>query len=142
MEQTDTLPVDNGRLPGADGKPGAGLKPMIAVELAGRWWDETGRAAAWKQFNEEEVGRKVRGGGKAGPLLVTQGDTIPVTPSGILNGHRFADLSKDEKLSVVRAWYAEVWAPEQRAEKAKPLDGEAGKRGKPRNERKVDDGKV
>ena len=127
MVQADTTPIKADRLPGADGKPGGGLKAGIAAERAARWWNERGRGAAWRQFNVEEVGRKVRTGGGKGPMLVTQGDMEPVTPSGILNGHRFEDLTKDEKLSVVKVWYAEVWAPEQRADKPRPIDEQAGK---------------
>lgn len=114
-------PEDDGRLPGPDGTPGTGLAVEVAVAGAEAWWDKTGRQAAIAKFNEEEIGRRVKADGK-GPSLVVKGTMAPVVPSGILRGVRWRFLRKSEKISVLKAWYSEVWAPSQRGDKPKPID--------------------
>lgn len=125
---TEGLPIVADRLPGADGKPGTGLRAAEAVELAAKWWDDYGRGAAWKRFNEEQVGRRVNLSTGTGPMLIRKGDMEPVVPqSGILNGTRWLDLPKADRLQITKVWYAEVWGPQQRAEKPRPIDQQADK---------------
>lgn len=113
MERNDKGLADTARMPGPDGTPGEGLTIQQAIAGAEAWWDAKGRKLVRRDFNMEEIGRKVKPGSKGAPAFVIQGDIGPVLHSRILQGRPWEDLTKEEKLSVVRGWYAGVWAPMQ-----------------------------
>lgn len=83
----------------------SGMKPREAARRASQWWDQTGRHLIPKALNEERTKDKVLAAGKRAPAMVIKGTVQPVLQSGILNGRPFDDLSRDEKLQVVKHWH-------------------------------------
>lgn len=91
--------------------PKRALSPDQAVARAAAWWDKTGRFVMNKHANEEKVGRKIRTSTGLSPAILIQGETKAVINSGILQAHEFDQLTREEKLRIVRVWL-DFYAPD------------------------------
>ncbi len=101
----------------------SGMKVVEAVTQASRWWNATGRHVVDPDFNRERLPGRVRSGGAA-PGIVVPGEVLDVLPSGILRGLPWDMLTRQEQLSVVKAWHHQfVLMPQGDADHNAACDG-------------------
>lgn len=78
----------------------SGMKAREAVDRAAIWWERRGR-------NEMRLARLIGNPGAAAfnPNPTSEAEAMNSFPSGILKAHAWVDLSRDEKLRVVKIWH-------------------------------------
>lgn len=87
---------------------GCGLTASEAVRLASLWWDKTGRGLVHRKANESRAPDVVKGPGLNGaPAIRIKPTPERSVDSGVLDGRKWEDLTRREKLAVTKAWLAE-----------------------------------
>lgn len=87
------------------GKLDTGMKAEEAVRRACNWWESKGRTEMrlHQMRQAEPVGGSNNGAGAS--FAVLDPDNPNFLPSGIINGLPWDQLTRDEKLRVVKAWH-------------------------------------
>lgn len=94
-----------------DGKPrlDSGITVDEAVRCAERWWEQFGRHMMKRVANTEQGKGKFIPVSAAGPAIAIKGEKTVTIRSGILEGKPWDELTRDEKLRVVKNWDREVF---------------------------------
>lgn len=85
-----------------DARLDTGMTAKEAIARAAAWWDARGRLL----MNGEAARRKkAPGGAGKGVFAVSDPDDPRFLPSGIVNGHPWADLNRRSCILIVKIWH-------------------------------------
>jgi hypothetical protein len=84
-----------------------GMRPEEAIRRATNWWNNKGRRTMKLHLRRqsEPVGGSNNGAGVA--FASQNPDSENFLPSGVIHGVPWDELTRDEKLRVVKAWHHE-----------------------------------
>lgn len=89
----------------------SGMKVKDAVNQAAIWWEAKGR----KEMRQSRLSGNP-GAASFNPNPTTDQEALNSFPSGVMAAKHWADLSRDEKLRVVKIWHHQfVVVPELEA---------------------------
>lgn len=82
-----------------------GMKVSEAIKRAEHWWETIGAKEMQAHKKRQKHSTAANTAGLGGSFASLNPDDPNFLPSGILHGHKWDDLNKQEKLSVTKIWH-------------------------------------